>query len=188
MSIHSGICCDLCRKINISGCRYKCLICNDYDLCSTCYEKKSRIHSHPMQLIITSNDYEHIYFGSIHTKHSSFSLTCPLCNQNGFSLNLLIKHINDQHIMLIYSVLCPICFLRQNNLSQHLSQHTEENLIEKIKIPNLNETEFESLIKPAEHSLLDKIINHYENKNENEQRNLFIHSLLTDIFSRKYSD
>ena len=179
MSIHYGISCDLCRKINISGCRYKCLICNDFDLCSICYEKKSRIHSvhHPLQLIITANDYEQIYFGSIRTQ---YSLTCPLCNKNGFSLNLLIKHINEQHLMLIYSVLCPICFQRQNNLSEHLTQHTEENINKKIKILNTNEKEFKQ-------SLLEKIINNYPNKKENQQRNLFIHSLLTDLFNQNFS-
>jgi len=196
MSIHQGVSCDSCRKINFSGRRYKCLICNDFDLCSTCYDKKAHLsiptHSihHPMQLILTSNDYEHIYFGHRHTQSSPMSLTCSLCNQNGFSLNVLIKHVNEQHLTSKNSILCPICFIRQNHLAEHLYQHTDENIIIKrktikqIQTLNSDEKEFQSLIK----SLLEKLINNDQNKNENEERNLFIQCLLTDLFSQKSFD
>jgi hypothetical protein len=176
MSIHYGISCDLCRKKKFSSRRYKCLICNDFDLCSICYDKQSnlsfRTHSihHPMQLIITSNDYEQIYYGYIRTKYSPISLICPLCNQNGFSLDYLIKHFNEKHFLLKYSVLCPICFLRQTNLSEHLNQHKNENLILKSKIFNSNEK-----------SLLEKFIKNSQNNQDNQQRNLFIYYLLTDL-------
>jgi len=186
MSIHHGISCDSCHKINFSDRRYKCLICNNFDLCSICYDRKSnlsfQIHSihHPMQLILTSNDYEYIYFGSIRTKYSSISLICPLCNKNGFSLEFLIKHINEKHFLLTYSVLCPICFIRENNLSTHLQQHINENLILKIKNWNSNEKE----LKSNQQTLLEKFLNNYQNKSINQQRNLFIHCLLTNLFNK----
>ncbi len=55
MSAHEGVSCDACGKSNFRSKRYKCLICYDYDLCSTCYEQ-SEISSHhtaehPMQCI-----------------------------------------------------------------------------------------------------------------------------------------
>lgn len=36
---HDGVSCDNCMKSNFSGKRYKCLICYDFDLCSTCYDQ-----------------------------------------------------------------------------------------------------------------------------------------------------
>jgi hypothetical protein len=53
MSAHEGVSCDACGKSNFRSKRYKCLICYDYDLCSTCYEQgeTSSHHTseHPMQ-------------------------------------------------------------------------------------------------------------------------------------------
>jgi len=56
-----------------------------------------------MQLIIISNDYEYIYFEITSTLNSQMSLTCPLCNPNGFALDFLIKHIDKKHSLGTYS-------------------------------------------------------------------------------------
>ncbi|CAF1132609.1 unnamed protein product [Rotaria magnacalcarata] len=192
MSIHHGVSCDLCRKISFSDRRYKCLICNDFDLCSVCYDEKQNLtaiqtHSinHSMQIIITKHDFDHIYFGFKHSRHSLLlSLSCPYCNQNGFTLNLLNQHIQDRHNISLYSVLCPICFVRRNNLCQHLNQHLDENInlnIKTFKPLNLNEKQ----VKPTQESLLEKLMsNNYQNRNESEQRNLFVYSLLTDLLGQ----
>lgn len=34
--IHHGVHCDGCSEAPIRGHRYKCTVCKDYDLCSTC--------------------------------------------------------------------------------------------------------------------------------------------------------
>jgi len=53
MSVHEGVSCDACGKSNFRSKRYKCLICYDYDLCSTCYEQgetsSNHTSEHPMQ-------------------------------------------------------------------------------------------------------------------------------------------
>lgn len=57
----AGVSCDSCLKGNFRGRRYKCLVCYDYDLCSTCYEAGAtttrHTADHPMQCILTRNDF-----------------------------------------------------------------------------------------------------------------------------------
>jgi hypothetical protein len=45
---HSHIKCDGCGVIPITGDRYKCTICNDFDLCSVCEQKNTHPASHPL--------------------------------------------------------------------------------------------------------------------------------------------
>jgi len=59
-SFHPGICCDKCGAQPIHGLRYKCLDCEDYDLCEVCKdasdhnkeESTSHKASHKMLLIL----------------------------------------------------------------------------------------------------------------------------------------
>lgn len=37
--VHSGVACDGCRQYPLQGIRYKCTVCPDYDLCSSCEAK-----------------------------------------------------------------------------------------------------------------------------------------------------
>ena len=52
---HSNITCDSCHVKNFFGYRYKCSVCDDYDLCSNCFEdrKESGLHksNHPLKVI-----------------------------------------------------------------------------------------------------------------------------------------
>jgi len=47
--VHSDIICNGCNMKGIEGNRYKCSVCDDYDLCTQCYQKK--IHKHDFILI-----------------------------------------------------------------------------------------------------------------------------------------
>ena len=35
--LHKGIFCNECRTAGLMGIRWKCAVCNDYDLCNECY-------------------------------------------------------------------------------------------------------------------------------------------------------
>lgn len=60
--VHQGVTCDLCGESPITGIRYKCLNCRDYDLCIKCET------SHP-------HDKSHV-FAKIHTPVTKALPTC----------------------------------------------------------------------------------------------------------------
>lgn len=118
MSRHEGVSCDSCLKGNFRGRRFKCLICYDYDLCSSCYESgvttTRHLNSHPMQCILTRADQE-LFFGGegLHRSSSSetslHSFTCPICGSFGFTENTLYDHVGNAHPDNSQEVVCPIC-------------------------------------------------------------------------------
>jgi len=131
-STHEGVSCDSCRKSNFIGLRYKCLICYDYDLCSTCHEAgiTSSRHTvnHPMQCIIARNDYDLFYAGESVSSEQPQSLTCPLCGSLGFTELTLSEHVTNEHNNLdndesSAGVVCPICGVETNQLTYDFATH-----------------------------------------------------------------
>ncbi|XP_065175923.1 E3 ubiquitin-protein ligase MIB2-like [Sycon ciliatum] len=43
---HRGITCDCCRSDNVTGVRWKCSVCYDYDLCNRCFHKGAHDKAH----------------------------------------------------------------------------------------------------------------------------------------------
>lgn len=130
MSAHEGVSCDACGKSNFRLKRFKCLICYDYDLCSTCYEQgeisSDHITEHPMQCILTRQDFESYYYGERYTSDQPQSLTCPYCGEMGYSFPYLnesssltnqtenvdlFQHVQSKHgtDQQLPEVICPIC-------------------------------------------------------------------------------
>lgn len=114
MDRHEGVSCDSCLKGNFHGRRFKCLICYDYDLCSTCYEAGATTtrHSvdHAMQCIITKADFSLYYGGeTIANSDQPQSYTCPLCGRMGFTESTLQQHVAADHADTSLEVVCPIC-------------------------------------------------------------------------------
>jgi len=52
--IHDSVTCDSCQRCPITGIRYKCSVCNNYDLCEDCERAGKHNHSHPMLKIRSS--------------------------------------------------------------------------------------------------------------------------------------
>ena len=42
--VHLGVFCDNCKKNNITGIRYRCLTCSNYDICEDCERYLSHLH------------------------------------------------------------------------------------------------------------------------------------------------
>ena len=55
--VHLYIQCDECKKNNITGIRYKCKECKNFDLCEECYKNKSDQHKHKNFEQITKSVY-----------------------------------------------------------------------------------------------------------------------------------
>ena len=53
---HEGIFCDVCEEQDIEGVRWKCNECDDYDLCSTCYNANKGCTQHEYLCIISPGD------------------------------------------------------------------------------------------------------------------------------------
>lgn len=121
-----GVSCDSCRKNNFMGLRYKCLVCFDYDLCSTCYEAglTSSRHTvdHPMQCILVRSDYDLYYSGEAINSEQPQSLTCPFCGGLGYTEATLLDHVTADHSSpehgdTAVGVVCPICGGDTNQLT-----------------------------------------------------------------------
>jgi len=58
--IHEGIKCDVCGTLPIVGTRYKCVICNDFDLCGKCESQDSHPSGHPLLKIKVQKEQVHM--------------------------------------------------------------------------------------------------------------------------------
>lgn len=131
-SVHQSVSCDACKKANFRGLRYKCLACEDFDLCSSCYEAglTTLTHNvgHPMQCIVAKDDYELFYSGETIASDRPHSLTCPLCGNHGFSESTLLEHVTSEHTNSDNDessaiIVCPICGVETHQLTFDFATH-----------------------------------------------------------------
>jgi hypothetical protein len=59
--VHMGVACNGCENNPISGIRWKCLTCNDYDLCDACHASGAHPSEHQMLKIEDPADAENLH-------------------------------------------------------------------------------------------------------------------------------
>ncbi|CAI5446599.1 unnamed protein product [Caenorhabditis angaria] len=138
---HEGVSCDGCSQTAFKGMRYKCLRCNDYDLCHMCFRDKNfgeqnatevsaHDDTHPMQMIMTPLDFVTCYEGDPSRNYDTckiVSFTCPYCHMNGFNQRGFGAHVTTvHHDPPSYNVICPVCI--SNPETEHSSTRDTENL------------------------------------------------------------
>ncbi|KAL7745389.1 hypothetical protein ACLKA6_015401 [Drosophila palustris] len=130
--MHWDVTCDGCEKTNLVYYRYKCLRCDNYDLCSVCYENKVETgpHSmhHPFQCLLDRAARELFFGGGDIPELCADSFTCPICGKMGHAVKDLVKHVQSKHRGDNTPVICPLCVavpsadtVRMSNLVNHVS-------------------------------------------------------------------
>ncbi|XP_001991073.2 E3 ubiquitin-protein ligase KCMF1 [Drosophila grimshawi] len=132
MEMHWNVICDGCEATKMVHHRYKCLRCNDYDLCAGCYENKveTGTHSstHPFQCLLDRAARELFFAGEEITELFADSFTCPFCGKMGHTDQELVEHVQTKHRKDSTLVICPLCVAVSlerippiNNLACHVS-------------------------------------------------------------------
>ena len=126
-TVHNGIKCEKCFKEPIVGFRYKCSICNNYNLCQDCEEKNAQTGEH---------EHDFIKIRKVETLNRNTIIN----NQNNFNAhNLNINNDNNDFELFSnnekeYSYEC----LNKNNLVKEVEEGTKETSFNVVLRNNKN--------------------------------------------------
>ena len=129
--IHLNVSCDYCKISNFREYRYKCLTCNNYDLCGSCFEKRhvnmSHELSHPLVrfdlpgqlygLQFTDADVNMSNFMQLFKNESHYLVKCDVCQTKPVrGLRFKCDACNDYN-------LCHKCFSSRLASHKHSVAH-----------------------------------------------------------------
>ncbi|SPP88507.1 E3 ubiquitin-protein ligase KCMF1-like [Drosophila guanche] len=134
MEYHFFFECDGCGSDFLVKYRYKCLKCDTYNLCQTCYDNKvTTLHhhlGHAMQCLLDPEARRLHFSGEPMPVLCAESFTCPLCGIMGHTDIELMKHAREKHHDDWTLVTCPLCAATASgdpyplrNISEHFRSH-----------------------------------------------------------------
>ncbi|XP_068154803.1 E3 ubiquitin-protein ligase KCMF1 [Drosophila tropicalis] len=140
MASHWNVHCNGCGTGNLVYYRYKCLRCEDFDLCADCHESKVEIgdhkSTHPFQCLLDRAARELFFAGEPIPELCADSFTCPICGEMGHTRKDLIKHAQSKHQGDCTAVICPLCVTLASthpewviNIVGHLNLHHGEGIL-----------------------------------------------------------
>eukprot|EP01136_Pigoraptor_vietnamica_P044955 Opistho-1_new@22339 len=98
---HRGVTCDGCAETDFAGARYRCVVCDSYDLCHSCHvagvTTRQHAESHPMEQVPVR-------------RARDARLLCPFCDTGGLSEDAFVAHVIQAHSDVSQApMVCPIC-------------------------------------------------------------------------------
>lgn len=104
LAVHPGVTCDSCGLSPIRGNRYKCSVCPDYDVCSTCERKAAR---GALELPPGSENHAQDHpFIKLRTSSNVGLIRMPYGHYSGYPIELIHPSTESELIDLLT---CPIC-------------------------------------------------------------------------------
>jgi hypothetical protein len=108
-NIHYAVVCDGCGVTPIRRIRYKCTVCEDYDLCEVCYTRRATLHHESHNFLAINNTAQISYFS--HGTPETFQRNQETTTYT-HGTNYLCLDCNEQfHIAEIEESenICPLC-------------------------------------------------------------------------------
>lgn len=101
MNRHENVVCKGCGEVDFAGRCYRCLSCDDFNMCADCYDNDftSPQHpfDHPVKCILTPADVE-VYFGGEYLNDPPQSYRCPYCKEWGYNESTFLEHVSAVHV------------------------------------------------------------------------------------------
>lgn len=119
---HVGVNCDSCHQQNFQGRRFKCLVCDDFDLCENC-EAKTPSHAHPMIRVV--NEADNNVLNELYQKYNKMMAKMK-CHKFREVQNKKQECKNDAKLAFLM-IVCPNNpILQQNLMLKHCRLNIEE--------------------------------------------------------------
>ena len=139
-AVHTNVNCDGCGISPLTGNRYKCICCPDYDLCEACVNTKNERNIHPQSHL----------FVRLSERIDSNTVAVPLLkNRSSWVHNINCTFCNNSIVGFRYhcpQCSCNICESCEANIDDicalsNVTQHTTEHNLIKMRPPLVSSAE-----------------------------------------------